>query len=1074
MDGFSADYLAGLTSSLTDRVLEAGGRRVREAYAGAEAAGALRRCFEAGIIALFTKASIDVPEETPRLAGLFTTFFSDLFAAGELSKLLRGRVPDQEELSYRFEQIGFDAKTLPDLDFRTEMAAFRAAFVEAARTEPLLQTLMRPGDLLEQAPLRQESWSEAHTLVKKLRAQKHKRVGVYAGRVLDDNSSDGIRVIYHWGEALPPEDPIMSPQSAYLHHVFEMVGPLSLTGIDHGTSCDLETRVDLHAVYTALLTSTPVDSEPSSDNYGLPDPEAEMRHASALAHLDRYSRLVLLGDPGSGKSTFVNFVALCLAGERLQHQEANLKRLTALVPVPDEDELVFQSWSHGPLLPLPVVLGDFAARGLPEPEQRGTAQHLCRFIDAELMSAGLKDYIHPLWRHLREEGGVLLLDGLDEVPTTGMQGGQIKQVVEDFAASFPYCRILITSRSAAYRKQGWQFDGFREAVLAPFEYAQICHFIDRWYMYVGSIQSMNTETIHRRARLLKRVILSSDRLRGFAQCPLLLTLMALLDTWRGGSLPEKREKLYADAVDLLMDCWERQRVVRKDAGRIVLVFPSLIEWLKVQKRDEVRSSLNQLAYETHVEQAAPGEVTGISGAALVHRLLAISQNPDVEPLRLADYLSRRAGLLVPRGMSFYAFPHRVFQEYLAACYLTDHEYPDKVASLARKDPAHWQEVALLAGAKSAGGSDFALWALVDALCYQDLAEDEPQCAQDGWGALLAGQILVENADITTRVWDHNCEKLARVKQHLLRVMEEGKLLALERIEAGRALAKLGDPRGGIGLRGDGVPDILWCEVPAGPFLMGSVNADAMARKDERPQHTCEIESPYAISRYPITNAQFAAFVEADGYRDKRYWSQRGWIWCENEEITGPQELGEPWNLPNHPRGAVSWYEAVAFCRWLTDALRESGNLRADQVVSLPTEPQWEKAVRGEDGRYYSWGSDLDPNRANYEGLGIGTTSAVGCFPEGASPYGVEEVSGNVWEWTRSLWGKDWNESEFAYPYDPEDGREDLNAGDEVPRILRGGAFYNGPQFMRCACRLRDIPLIRIKSYGFRVVVFPSP
>lgn len=196
---------------------------------------------------------------------------------------------------------------------------------------------------------------------------------------------------------------------------------------------------------------------------------------------------------------------------------------------------------------------------------------------------------------------------------------------------------------------------------------------------------------------------------------------------------------------------------------------------------------------------------------------------------------------------------------------------------------------------------------------------------------------------------------------------------------------------------------------------------------------------------------------------------------------------------------VTWYEALAFTRWLTEHWRKQGLLPDRWQVRLPSEAEWEKAVRGGlqitnhksqisavewnlrgielarnplPRRRYPWGDEPDPNRANYGDTQIGATSAVGCFPGGASPYGCEDMSGNVWKWTRSLWGKDWNKSEFSYPYKPTDGREDIQARPGVLRVWRGGAFYDNVNFVRCAFRDGYSPGSRHDIVGFRVVLSP--
>jgi formylglycine-generating enzyme required for sulfatase activity len=234
-------------------------------------------------------------------------------------------------------------------------------------------------------------------------------------------------------------------------------------------------------------------------------------------------------------------------------------------------------------------------------------------------------------------------------------------------------------------------------------------------------------------------------------------------------------------------------------------------------------------------------------------------------------------------------------------------------------------------------------------------------------------------------------------------------------------------------------DLELVRIPAGEFLMGSDPAkDKNAHINEQPQHTIDLPEFY-IGKYPVTNAQYAAFVKSTDHRVPDHW--------KGGEIPSGKE--------DHPVVYASWYDVIAFCKWLSE--------ETDKNFSLPSEAEWEKAARGVDGRIYPWG-DKSPTAdlCNFS-ENVGDTTPVGKYsPKGDSPYGCVDMAGNVWECTRSPYYKD-------YSYDPGDGREDLEA--DGSRVLRGGSFGSPVDAVRCASRLWYPPL-RYRSYGFRLVASP--
>lgn len=256
-------------------------------------------------------------------------------------------------------------------------------------------------------------------------------------------------------------------------------------------------------------------------------------------------------------------------------------------------------------------------------------------------------------------------------------------------------------------------------------------------------------------------------------------------------------------------------------------------------------------------------------------------------------------------------------------------------------------------------------------------------------------------------------------------------------------------------------------IPAGPFLMGTPERgvdgifklmqaeykDTKREWPEReiPQHEVVLDS-YAISRYPITNVEYAHFIEDGGYTVRDYWTEAGWAQKENEELTEPLFWKDvQWNDPAQPVVGVSWYEAAAYCRWLA--------AKSGKPYRLPTEAEWEKAARGMDGRRYPWGNTWDASCCNNKESGPGKTVPVGQYPRGDSPYGVGDLAGQAREWCNSRFA--------SYPYRIDDGREETEGND--PRVLRGGSWNDGIGWCRCSCRIWNYPGNGAPNRGFRCV-----
>ncbi len=522
----------------------------------------------------------------------------------------------------------------------------------------------------------------------------------------------------------------------------------------------------------------------------------------------------------------------------------------------------------------------------------------------------------------------------------------------------------------------------------------------------------------------------SAGLMKLASNPFMLNMLIGNFVANSGELPKNRGELFKNFVQNRLN-----RELEDDR-----ILPTEMEPLK--------DALARLAFEMQSRPAKPdadkdGEYSG-----------ALTVLPKSEAAKvLGENHQRLFTLASGAGILDIAdpvrFTHQLLQEYFAARHLaTRFEARDLKASQLWPDRwwqrTNWEVAAVLfTGLYSNDCTAAVEW----------IAEANPEVAAQCLDRSGVGETLNTAArQRLTKEWIDRLTDLKRDPEPQARAA------------VGRALGLLGwDNRKGVSVIKHNdlkLPDIEWIRIPEGEFQYGNA-------KDEYAAKPQKLWLPdFWISRYPITYAQFQTFLDdPEGFNDKRWFA--GLAASEDERQMHEQYF----KFANHPRDNVNWYQAVAFCRWLSWRLDQhsanrvstaTGRERQSREVRLPTEFEWEKAARGTDGRLYPYKGKFDPKKSNVGDTGIGQTSAVGIFPNGASPYGVEEMSGNVWEWCLS----DYN--------NPKRDAAQENLGAATSRVLRGGSWIDIQLYARAVFRLNYLAAFRYVSPGFRVVAARPP
>ena len=728
--------------------------------------------------------------------------------------------------------------------------------------------------------------------------------------------------------------------------------------------------ITLEDVYISLSTLTPEHPMMEAKRGG----EEEVSYLTALEAAEKSKHMVLLGGPGSGKSTFVKQLTASLARQRLD--------------------------AGSGLLPVFITLRDLAPRlGKAQREMESVSsdkrhhelgRQLIEQVHADLEYMQVPEAKDLISEAFKESAVHLVLDGLDEVPY------DLRDVVHKTVSAVHTCfnleRIIVTSRIRSY-EGNVKLQGYDEHRLAPFNEGQIVGFVEAWYQAALTHQSVTAEEAAERTNNLKKAAVA-PRLRPLAEIPMLMTTMALVHQ-EERELPRERVVLYDRAVDILMRKWQvRRKTIPKDLEQLF------------QNPQKLRPIMERLAYEAHhkKESDEASDLLRLEALGILEEKAFFGEDLNFAK-RFLNFVDEHSGLLVGRGgapgkPAAYSFPHRTFQEYLAGCYLVNRRTAARDIEKLADEGAYWS-VAVQLGAQELLFNRRNLNQLLDnAKLLLPRALKGEHCARQAlWSAHMgqvAGRSVVEQDEATG-------EKYLEETRDLLVQALTSELPAIERAEAGRLLAHLGDPREEL----IEIEKMAFCYVPQGPFLMGSTDLDnLMADDDEKPQHKLTIPYDYWIGRYPVTVSQYQAFVEAGGYENDTWWTD-SWPGLEERQRNHRSSgvLGEPYSLPNHPVVGVSWYEAVAYCNWLEAYLKEKKLIPTNMRILLPSEAEWEKAARGgidipptpiirkpgdftigaiemenneTSDRIYPWGNEIEEDHLNYQSQ-IGSTSTPGCF-----------------------------------------------------------------------------------------------
>jgi len=768
---------------------------------------------------------------------------------------------------------------------------------------------------------------------------------------------------------------------------------------------------------------------------------------NAIDAIATNDKLAVIGDPGLGKSTLLRFLAITLSAQFVSEKN-DFEGIT-----------LSEEFFNNRYFPIYIELNDIVPWISQQDNTKYDIAMLANYI-CKKMLRGKYYYSTDIVEDVLKRRCVYIFDGLDEVASSDFNKNVVCSIINNIEKMSVDSKVVLSCREKDY--PAWDFANIMTVNLQLMDKQIMAQLVKK--IFVSHRAKENPESLFEQLRLMN----VDEKLCGN---PLFLSLISNLYLRGDGVFPKNKSSIIKESISLLLE--------RKCDDLLLAVNCDL---------NEVIETLEEIAYEMQTKddgeelKISRRDMNGIIGDHMENCSLANS----------IKFFKATAGVIAARDSTEFEFTHRHFQEFLCAsflCKLPLARSRDIIKDGLLTSPARWAETCLLFIEILHDNSRLDdLWSMLFYMLKSVRGlSDINQC----WVIWYASSIIASrNYKLLPQFNDEYDERnditIDYLREAIRNLLNYNKTLPIrQRVECAQSLGMIGDDRSGVGVA-DELPAHEWCliDTQGSPFEMGVSqyvenlimnqqvdnnfwgNGTSFSR--ETPSKLIHVR-PFYMSKYETTNSQFISFLSSeDGYMCANWWS-----WCPAatewysvnvnlERIEYLKKIAQ--FRMNCPVTYVSFFDAVAYCKWLS--------YKTGEQIRMPTEGEWECAAK-QKNLVFSWGNQFDESKCNSSYSGIGDITPVGVYEYAENSLSPCEMNGNAWEWCQSIYPAWDSDVETLETYDENvnyiDTNMCYNINEEMRVSVRGGSFLNPPALLRSTFRGRDKMGDYFYRQGFRVV-----